>query len=137
MKFLDANVFLYAFLKAHSTEDGRLAKKAAQTILARLQNGEKVLTSVVHLSEVANIAEDKLPFDQQKRLFESIMLNNSIEVKAVDKQLYSLAVEYAMDHKIGVNDALAVVVMQKENIQEIYSFDSDFDVVSGIVRLTK
>lgn len=136
MKFIDANIFLYAFLSAKATPDGKKAKESAQTILSRVQNGEKVFTTVVHLSEVANIAEDKLPFDQQKRLFESILLNDSIEVSEVDKELYTLAIEYAMDHKVGVNDALAFIFMQKQNTREVYSFDSDFDEFPGIVRLT-
>ncbi len=135
MRFIDANVFIYAFLKAKATPDGKKAKESAQAMLSRVENGEKVFTTIVHLSEVANIFEDKLPFDQQKRFFESIMLCKNIEIKEASKEFYNLAIEYAMDNKIGINDALAVIVMQKENVSEIYSFDSDFDEVAGLTRL--
>ena len=137
MKFIDANIFLYAFLNAKATPDGKKIKELAKAILSRIQKGEKVFTTVIHLSEVANIAENKLPFDQQNRLFEVIMQNDSIDVKEVDKELYALAIEYAMDHKAGVNDALAVILMQKQNMHEVYSFDSDFDEFPGISRITE
>ena len=137
MKFIDANVFLYAFLKVKTTPDGKTAKESSQRIISRVQNGERVFTTVVHLSEVANVAEDKMPFEQQKRMFDSIMLNDSIEVRQVDKPLYELAIGFAMDKKMGVNDALAAIIMQKENISEIYSFDSDFDDIQSVKRLTE
>ncbi|MDP3741864.1 MAG: type II toxin-antitoxin system VapC family toxin [Candidatus Micrarchaeota archaeon] len=137
MKFIDANVFLYAFLSAKATPDGKKLKESAKSILYRVQKGEEVFTTVVHLSEVANIIEDKVPFDQQRHFFESIISNVSLEIKEINKETYSLAIEYAMDNAMGVNDALAVILMQKENINEIYSFDSDFDEVNGVSRITE
>jgi predicted nucleic acid-binding protein len=41
------------------------------------------------------------------------------------------------DLKIDPNDALAVKAMKTSNINEIYSFDEDFDKVEEITRLPK
>ncbi|MHC1568149.1 MAG: type II toxin-antitoxin system VapC family toxin [Candidatus Syntropharchaeia archaeon] len=42
-----------------------------------------------------------------------------------------------MTNELGIdpNDCLAVEVMRKEGISEIYSFDRGFDRVSGIRRI--
>lgn len=136
MWFIDANVFIYSYLARHkATSDEKKRRQFADKILQKIEDGQKAVTTVVHLSEVANAIEDKLPLEQQKKIFDSIVLNELIEVKSVDKRLYELAIEYAFDKKMGINDALAVIVMQKENISQIYSFDSDFDYIQGIERL--
>ena len=43
----------------------------------------------------------------------------------------------AEDHQVGVNDALAYVLMKKDAIQELYSFDKDFDAFTDIHRKTE
>lgn len=37
---------------------------------------------------------------------------------------------------LGVNDALAIAYMKMHGINEIYSFDTDFDKLEGIKRIT-
>ncbi len=60
LKFVDATVFIHAYLKPsrklepHEKE----LKKGARQIIERIENGEKVTTSVVHFTETANILED-------------------------------------------------------------------------------
>jgi predicted nucleic acid-binding protein len=39
--------------------------------------------------------------------------------------------------KLEPNDALAIDIMRTNNIEEIYSFDEDFNQIEGIVRLPK
>ncbi len=60
MKFADANVFIYAILKPRRelSEKELEIKSRAKAILARINEGEEVFTTVVHLSEVANVLED-------------------------------------------------------------------------------
>ena len=61
--FVDANVFVYEFLKPKrklQPHEERI-KLAAKKIIARINEGETTLTSVVHYSEVCNILEDYLP----------------------------------------------------------------------------
>jgi len=59
LRFIDASVFLYAFLKPKRrvSEDVLELKENAKRILSRIEEGEEVVTTVVHLSEIANILE--------------------------------------------------------------------------------
>jgi hypothetical protein len=50
-------------------------KQAAKNIVARISKGEKVITSVVHFSEVYNVLEDYLPFE------EAILLEKGVAIQ--------------------------------------------------------
>lgn len=54
MRFIDANVFTYAILKPRRplSDREREIKERAKRILRRVNEGEEVATTVVHLSEV-------------------------------------------------------------------------------------
>lgn len=139
MRFVDANVFIYAILKPKrelKAEDRRM-KELARAIIARIEHGERVVTSIVHISEVLNVVEDYMPVEEQKRFVESILFSNTMEILDAGRDDYILAVELASEHRIGVNDALAVVLMQRKNITQIYSFDRHLDLVPGIERLSR
>ena len=74
-KFVDANVFLYAYLKPrralkpHEIE----AKNRAKEIVQRIDRGEEVFLSVSHLSEVANVLEDLMPLEQTLEILEALL----------------------------------------------------------------
>jgi len=58
MRFLDANVFIYAYYKPKRelTEEQKIMKEKAKEIIRKINDGEEeVITTVVHLSEVCNI----------------------------------------------------------------------------------
>ena len=59
MRFIDANVFLYAIIKprASLSPTDKNIKRLARDIISRIDSNEKALTTVVHISEVLNILE--------------------------------------------------------------------------------
>jgi len=63
MRFLDANVFIYAYYKPKRklNEKEKRMKEEAKNIVNRIMEGEKIVTSIVHLSEVVNILKRALP----------------------------------------------------------------------------
>lgn len=137
MRFADSNVFVHAFLKTErklSEKDMRL-KRASKEILERVEKNEKVMTSVVHLSEISNILESLASNELACEIIESILLNENIEVAEIDKGAYTTALELAKTYKISLNDCVACVAMKKNGIGEIYSFDADFDNIDGIRRI--
>jgi len=139
MRFLDANVFIYAFLKARhrlKAED-QAVKESAQSIVSRVNKGERVVTTVVHMSEVFNFVEDWLPIEEALKLEEGLLSNDSIEVEAVDREAYISSIDLAKENSIGLNDGLAISVMQKNGVSEIYSFDKHFEKIKGIKRVAK
>lgn len=135
--YVDANVFIYAFLKTkRQLQPTELKmKEAAKKIIARISAGEKVATSVVHFSEVCNILEDYLPFDEAVLLEKGLLYRENILVCEVTQQDYMKAISLGETYHVGANDALAYMLMKKEDIQAIYSFDKDFDVFTDIERV--
>lgn len=127
---MDANVFIYAYLKSEDTGKRTLEiKQRSRKIVKRINEGEAVSISVVHISEILNVLESRLPPKDVKRFLDGLMWKDNVTVFPVERSDYMVAGDASMIHEIGINDALALVLMSKNNVTEIYSFDRDFDKV--------
>jgi len=137
--YVDANVFVYAFLKTkRQLQQNELEmKQAAKNIVARISKGEKVITSVVHFSEVCNVLEDHFPSEEAILLEKGLLYRENISICEVAQEDYIKAVSIAEEHDVGVNDALAYVIMKEHAIRTIYSFDKDLDAFNDILRVIK
>jgi len=137
--YVDANVFVYAFLKTkRQLQQNELEiKQAAKNIVARISKGEKVITSVVHFSEVCNVLEDHFPSEEAILLEKGLLYRENISICEVAQEDYIKAVSIAEEHTMGVNDALAYVIMKERDIRTIYSFDKDLDAFTDILRVIK
>ena len=135
-KFVDANVFIYAFLKPKRKlqPHEEKIKNAAKQIVTRINEGEETVTSVVHFSEICNILEDHLPIEQALTLEKSLLFLDNLKIKEVSQDDYLKALAAAEDHQVGANDALAYVIIQETGLNEIYSFDKDLDKFVDIHR---
>ncbi|NJE53610.1 type II toxin-antitoxin system VapC family toxin [Thermococcus sp. 21S9] len=129
MRFIDANVFIYAFLrpKKEPPENVKEIKERAKAILARVSDGERVVTTVVHLSEVANVVESRGGKKKAVEVTLAVLTSENIEVLPVSPSDYLKATLIAEEKNLGVNDALAYVKMKEFDIEEIYTFDRDFE----------
>lgn len=96
-----------------------------------------MLTSLIHLSEVSNILEARASLYQSIEVISALLARDNMEVVEPTKKAYLEAVERASSLAVGVNDALAYLIMQRRDIKEIYSFDKDFDKMPSINRITK
>lgn len=136
MKFLDANVLIYAYSKPKRTltEEEKKIKKKAKEIVERVNRGEEVITTLIHLSEVANVLERAVPMAALSRLLKGILSADNVKVLIVSREDYLAAADAAPAQGIGINDALAVIKMKETGISEIYSFDKHFDMIEGIIR---
>ncbi|BDC17515.1 type II toxin-antitoxin system VapC family toxin [Acidianus sp. HS-5] len=126
VKFIDSNVFIYAILKPKKPLDEKIfkIKEKAKVILLKINNGEeKVLTTVVHVSEIANIIESLSNLTTSIEVVENILNSSNIIVEGITASDYSIAVRVSKEKNVSVNDALAYVIMQKRGINEIYTFD--------------
>jgi predicted nucleic acid-binding protein len=137
MRFVDASVFVHAYLKPRRllSEVELNIKKDAKRIVARVNSGEKVLTTVVHLAEVGNILEDYLPLDEALSVEAALFFKESIDVASVSRGDCLEALQEVKQEKIGLTDAIAHTIMKKSGVTEIYSFDKDFDGIEGIRRI--
>ncbi len=62
MIFIDSNPFIYAFYKPkHEVldEKKRELKKKSKEIVSRINEGKKVLTTTIHISEVSEVTTRK------------------------------------------------------------------------------
>jgi len=137
-RFLDANVFIYAYYKPKGalSEEQKRMKEQAKKIIRRVNEGEEVVTTVVHLSEVANILKRGLPTRDLHALLLSLCSMDNVKVVGVTKEDYMEAIDMMKDIGLDPNDCLAVKIMRMERIEEIYSFDKAFDNVEGVRRAT-
>ena len=140
MKFLDANVFIYAYYKPKKqlTDKEKQMKEQAKKIITDISNGkEKALTTVVHLAEIVNILKHGMPLERLTEVIRGILMLENIKVQSVTKEAYFVANELGDDLKLEANDALAIDIMRSNNVTEIFSFDRDFDHIEGITRIPK
>jgi uncharacterized protein len=128
MRFIDANVFIYAVLKPKTAvPDAVLRKKnAAKQIFLRMNDGEPVITTTMHLSEVANVLEDAAGITFASDLLSAILLKPSVTVEPVSADDYRESIRIAQKSAVSINDALAILIMQRQGIDEIYTFDQHF-----------
>jgi len=111
-------------------------KNLAKEIVSKISEGkEAVMTTVVHLSEMANILKQGMSLDELHETVFGLLTLDNVETARVSKEDYSAATELGMELELDPNDALAVQVMRLHNINEIYSFDKDFEKVKGTTRL--
>jgi len=140
MRFLDANVFIYAYYKPKKqlTQKEKQMKERAKQIISNVSQGkEEVTMTVVHLSEIVNILKQGIPLDQLNKIIRGLFMLDNVKIHGVTREAYFAAAELGEDLKLEANDALAVDIMRLNDIREIYSFDEDFDQIEGISRLPK
>ena len=140
MRFLDANVFIYAYYKPRKqlTAKERQMKEQAKKIISNVSDGkEEVITTIVHLSEIVNILRHGMPNERLNSVIRGLFMLDNVKIQGVTKEAYFAANELGEDLKLEANDALAIDIMKTNNINEIYTFDEDFDQINGITRLPK
>jgi predicted nucleic acid-binding protein len=129
LRFLDSNIFIYALLKPKRelSEDGKRIKEVSKKIVERIDGGEGVITTIVHLSEVANILEDIAGIDFAAKFIRDVLLKKNVTVESTTVEDYIESTVFAEEWKISVNDALAYLIMKRRSVNEIYSFDKHFE----------
>jgi predicted nucleic acid-binding protein len=137
LKFVDSNVFLHAYLipRRPLTKDERRIKDEAKAIVKRIEDGEEVATTVVHLSEVVNIVETGLGVKESLGFLAWVITSENVKVYSVGIRDYEAALLLAREKEISANDALAYLFMKAQGISEIYTFDKHFKKFEDIKRL--
>jgi len=138
MRFLDANVFIYAYYKPKKqlTQKEKQMKEHAKKIVSSVSQGkEEVMMTVVHVSEIVNILKHGMPLDPLTTIIRGLFMLDNMKIMGITQEAYFAATELGDDLKLEANDALAVDVMRLNGIKEIYSFDEDFEQIEGITRL--
>jgi len=137
LRFVDASVFVHAFLKPkRKLKDHEVKiKESAKSIVKRINNGEEIGITVVQIAEIANLLENYLPLNEALKVEEFLLLARNVKVFDVTKRDCLRALKVAREKKVGLSDAIAYVIMIDNNVKEIYSFDRDFDRLN-VKRIT-
>ena len=136
-KFLDSSIFLHAYLKPKRKLKGteKEVKEKASAILEKIERGEQVVTSTIHLSEAVNIVEARLGLEKVAEFLENVLTTENITIEEVRRKDYEAALALVSRFKISPNDAVACLISQKMNMGEIYSSDKHFDNVPFVKRI--
>jgi uncharacterized protein len=138
MRFLDANIFIYAYYKPKKqlSEKEETMKEQAKEIISNISQGkEQVITTVVHISEVVNILKNGMPKDVLTQTILGLFMLDNVTILDVTKDVYFAAIAIGEDLKLEPNDALAADIMRQNGIREIYSFDEHFNRIDGLTKL--
>ena len=140
MKYLDANIFVYAYFKQKKgkilSEKIKWCKDEAKKIINEI-NKEKntYCISLIQLSEVVNLLKGVMSWENLHNLLLGLISNNSIEILEISKLMYINAINKIRDLNIDSNDISAYLLMREKNIKEIYTFDRDFEAFQDIICL--
>ena len=139
VRFVDASVFVHAYLrprrelKAHE----RSIKARAREIVTRINRGETVATSTVHFSEIANLLEAWMPLQDARTIQRGLLQRDNVEIWSTAKGDLVEAMSVGQETDVGATDALAVILMRRNGLKDIYSFDGDFDRFRDLRRASK
>ena len=133
MKFLDANIIL-----RYLTRDDPKKAENCYELFQKVKRGEIELTTCeAVIAEVIYVLSShslyNLPRDEICSLLLPII--NLYGLKLPQKRLYVRALDIYASKNIDFEDASSVAHMEKRQIKEIYSYDSDFDKLEELRRL--
>jgi len=130
---LDTTVFIAAaFPKEKHHKEGR----AIITSVEEGVLGEPVITDYI-LDEVVTFVRKKVGAAASIEILDAMANSPRLRLVIVESRHFEAGLQiYRTYERLSFTDAISVAVMRDLNIEVIYSFDSNFDGIPGIVRLT-
>ena len=119
---------------ALKSKDGELRVKSQNIIKEFLNNKIKeiYITDYV-LLETINFLLRKTNFEASSEVYKGILENTNIIY--IDELMIHEILEIFKKYKdLSITDCSLILLCNKKEIKEIYSFDSGFDKVKGIIR---
>ena len=108
---------------------------AARALLARVEErSERVAISLVVVLEIVFTLERtyKLPKSHIREMVGDLILLPTVQL--ADKHLCTEALDLFVDLNISFGDAYNAAYMRAQGINEVYSWDTDFDRVPALRR---
>ncbi len=129
MRFVDSNVFVYSL--AADPEYGETAK----AILSRIEHGEEAATSTLVVNQVVSYLRWKkkpTSIPQFLEFLQSLPSMTKTETSFADY----VEAKKRSEEKWGLFDDFVIArQMERLNLEEIYSNDSDFDHIENVKRV--
>ena len=130
VSFIDTNIFL-----RHLYQDDQNYSPKATSILKRIEEGElKVYVSDIVIFETVFTLHRSYKVSK-KVIAESLLpLIQLPGITLPGKKLYNKAFQIFLSTSLGFADCYHVALMEKLKVEEIFSFDKDFDKIRNIKR---
>ncbi|HYL44949.1 MAG TPA: PIN domain-containing protein [Ktedonobacteraceae bacterium] len=131
IRFIDTGILLRYF-----TRDDEQKAQQVLNLLLRVERGEeKVTTSSLVIFETVITLQRfyKVPRPRIKELVTSIISLRGLQLPG--KNVYYHAFDLYISKNISFADAYNAAYMLAEQIPSIYSWDTDFDKIEGIIRV--
>ncbi|MBM4401570.1 MAG: type II toxin-antitoxin system VapC family toxin, partial [Crenarchaeota archaeon] len=109
--------------------------ETSREILKRVEAGEEAVTSTSVVQEIVDWLEYNRRRSEVKTFLTAINSYTSLRKDAPSWEDMVSALDYMEADAVGYVDALTLQLMKKNNIDEIYSNDKDFDRVKWIKRI--
>ncbi len=140
MRYLDANIFIYAYFKQKKekllSDKIKWCKQEAKRIIDEINKEENsYCISLIQLSEVVNLLKGVMSWKNLYNLLRGLISNKSIQVVEMSKLMYINAINKIMDLNIDSNDISAYLLMKEKNIKEICTFNRDYEAFPDIICL--
>lgn len=129
--FLDTNILL-RYLTA---DDERKAQRALNLLVKVEQGEERVVTSSLVIFETVFTLQSfyKVPRQRIKELLVPVISLRGLHLPG--KNVYYQAFDLYVTKNISFADAYNAAYMLDEKIERIYSWDTDFDKIEGVIRV--
>src|SRR3954470_15807717 len=130
-RLLDTNILL-----RYLTGDDPAKARRSLALLTQVDDGqEKLVTTAMVIFEVVFTLQrtyKQTPAQIQQHLLPILGLR---DLQLANKPIFLQALDLYVQHRISFADAFNAAFMLHRGISEIYSFDTDFDSLPGIIRL--
>lgn len=133
MHFVDTNIFL-----RHLTNDDPVkARKCLELFQKAKSNQTQLTTSESVIAEVVYLLSSKKVYNLNRQEIVARLrpLLSLPGLKVIHKNVCLRALEIYTAYSIDFEDALSKAHMERQKINNIYSYDTDFDKISGLTRL--
>lgn len=129
MRYLDANVFIYAAL--YEGEKGKKARK----LIKKVREGEEVaFTSALTFDEFFWIVKKERGFDSALEAGKALLETPNLTFLEVDDTILWQAYNFIKKYKLDPRDAIHLSCVFVHGIFTIISEDEDFDRVKEVKR---
>ena len=142
MKYLDANIFIYAFFKPKKGQNLsnklKWSKIKAKELVQKInQEEESYCISIIQISEVVNLLKGVMSSEKLQTFIMGLISNPSVEIIEVPKLMYINAVSKISNYNMDSNDISAYLLMKERKVSEIFTFDRHFENLPEITCLPK
>lgn len=132
-RFLDTDILL-----RHLVPDDQEKALACRALLLRLERGqETVVTSDLVIFETVFVLQSPQQYGLSRERVCQLLepLVNLRGLRLPRKSLYSRVFDIFRNSSVSFADAYNAAYMEARGLNEVYSYDSDFDRVPGITRV--